>query len=77
MRWMDFLCASDRIFLMGGNPYFLSNFPTSMYFLEVVHFSIHGPEICPGNFPEIPSLNPEIPGAGNSTPWARISAPIG
>jgi hypothetical protein len=70
---------------MGGNPYFLSNFLASMYFLEVVHFSVHGPEICPGNLggnvkfppPEIPSLIPEIPGAGNSAPRAGISAPSG
>jgi hypothetical protein len=56
----------------------LANFLASMYFHEVVHFAVHGPEICPGNLggngkflpppPEIPSLTPEILGAGISTP---------
>jgi hypothetical protein len=63
----------------------LANFHASMYFHEVVHFAVHGPEICPGNLggnikfppPEIPSLNPEIPGAGNSALRARISTPCG
>jgi hypothetical protein len=63
----------------------LENFHASMYFHKVVHFAVHGPEICPGNLgrnvkfcpSEIPSLNPEIPGARNSAPRARISAPCG
>jgi hypothetical protein len=63
----------------------LANFHASMYFHEVVHFAVHGPEICPGNLggnvkfppPEIPSFNPEILGAGNSTLRAEISAPSG
>jgi hypothetical protein len=62
----------------------LAIFLASMYSSKVVHFAVHGPEICPGNLgrnvkfpppPEIPSLNPEILGAGNSAPRARISAP--
>jgi hypothetical protein len=87
MRWPDFLCASDRIFPMGGNPYFLSNFPASMYFHEVVHFSIHGPEICPrnlgGNVKFLPPQKfhqftrkfrgPEIPPPGPEFPPPAVS----
>jgi hypothetical protein len=62
-----------------------AKFLVSMYFHEVVHFPVHGAEICPRNLggnvkflpPEIPSLTPEILGARNSAPRAGISAPSG
>jgi hypothetical protein len=72
-----------ELFLRVETLISIANFHASMYLHEVVHFAVHGPEICPGNLgghvkfspPEIPSLYPEIQGAGNSAPWAGISAP--
>jgi hypothetical protein len=63
----------------------LANFQTSMYFHEVVHFAVHGPEICPGNLggnikfppPEIPSLNPENSGGQKFHPKGRNFRPCG
>jgi hypothetical protein len=58
----------------------LAKFLASMYFHEVVHFSVHGAEIFLGNL----GRNVKFPPPGNSThlpqkfcPRARISAPNG
>jgi hypothetical protein len=49
MRWLDFPCASGRIFQRVETLISLAKFLASMYFHEVVHFSVHGAEIFPGN----------------------------
>jgi hypothetical protein len=53
----------------------LANFHASIYFHDVVHFAVHGPEIwaetlnfCP---PEIPSLNLEILGCPQRLAYIR------